>query len=209
MIENFIEKIKISIKLLTSACNYCYILFEVSAEMKNNSEETDVTKLAAYLRARYINDYLPNKINKLDITPIKLQKSLYFLFAYWGLFIRTNKNNSNSVEVDYSNHCDYLFGDKIEAWTYGPVIPKIYILQKNNPSFSNIDINDYLKENLVLKNFIDSLSNELFEVDDFGLVRLSHDDDCWKNNYNENELTHKKEINKEDIINEYITKSFK
>ena len=168
--------------------------------------ETSAIKLAAYIRKSYI-DNQKDIINR-EISPIKLQKSLYFLFAYWGVYVRSNRNNKDSVEVDYSSYRDYLFNEDIQAWTYGPVIPKVYKAQKEDcKELKNVEDN-YLEDKIVLKEFIDGLLPQLFEIDDFGLVRISHEDDCWKKNYNPQDIKHNRVIDKEDIINEYITKAF-
>lgn len=167
----------------------------------------EAIKLALYIKKRYLK-YSKN-INGRDISPIKLQKSLYFLFAYWGQFIRKNKENKNSVEVDYSNYNEYLFEDKIEAWTYGPVVPRVFIAEKTGEMDiykSEYKDNEFFKDELVKKEFIDNLLEQLFEIDDFGLVSISHQDECWKNNYVETDIQHNREIPKEDIINEYSRK---
>lgn len=93
-----------------------------------STEPSEATKLALYIRKRYL--MYEKNITKRIISPIKLQKSLYFLFAYWGQFIRKNKENQDSVEVDYSNYNEFLFDDRIEAWTYGPVIPAVFNAEK-------------------------------------------------------------------------------
>lgn len=93
-----------------------------------NSEPSEAIRLALYVRKRYLN-YQGNTTRRI-ISPIKLQKSLYFLFAYWGQFIRKNKENKDSVEVDYSNYEECLFNDRIEAWTYGPVVPNVFNAEK-------------------------------------------------------------------------------
>ena len=43
-------------------------------------------------------------------------------------------------------------------------------------------------------------------IDDFGLVRISHEDECWKRNYVETDERHNREIPKEEIISEYSAK---
>ena len=91
-------------------------------------ENSEAIKLASYIRKKYL-EYEKNT-TKRNISPIKLQKSLYFLFAYWGQYIRNNKENKDSVEVDYSNYSEFLFNDRIEAWTYGPVLPNVFITEK-------------------------------------------------------------------------------
>lgn len=168
-----------------------------------NKEPSEAIKLALYIRKKYL-EYEKN-VNKRIISPIKLQKSLYFLFAYWGQYIRKNKENQDSVEVDYSNYSEILFNDRIEAWTYGPVIPEVFIAEKAGLLDKKIEEN-YLEEDIIKKEFIDNLLEQLFEIDDFGLVRISHEDECWKKNYIESDEKHDREILKEEIINEYSSK---
>lgn len=166
-------------------------------------EPSEAIKLALYIRKRYLN-YEKNITNRI-ISPIKLQKSLYFLFAYWGQFIRKNKENKDSVEVDYSNYNEFLFDDRIEAWTYGPVVPNVFNEEKMGLLNREPDEN-YLENEIEKKEFIDHLLEQLFEIDDFGLVRISHEDECWKRNYVESDERHNREIPKEEIINEYSSK---
>lgn len=171
-------------------------------------EPSEAIKLALYIRKKYL-EYGGN-IDKRIISPIKLQKSLYFLFAYWGQFIRSNKENRDSVEVDYSYYSEFLFEDRIEAWTYGPVIPEVFTAEKNEfvDYIDYTDQDEYLEDehDIVKKDFIDNLLRQLFAADDFGLVRLSHEDECWKRHYIESDERHNREIPKEEIINEYSTK---
>lgn len=177
-------------------------------ESENHSiEQSDAIKLALYIRRKYFS-YKKNTDGKV-ISPIKLQKSLYFLFAYWGLFIRENKENRDSVEVDYSTYCEYLYNDKIEAWTYGPVIPSVFIAEKEGELENLTDkhyAEDYLEDDSIKKEIIDNLLDQIFDIDDFSLVRISHEDMCWKKNYVETDLKHNREISKEEIIDEYISK---
>ena len=172
---------------------------------KFGSEIPEVIKLALYIKEKYL-EYSENK-NKIDISPIKLQKSLYFLFAYWGQYIKKNQENSESVEVDYSAYSKYLFEDDIEAWTYGPVVPLVFRAEKEHLLEKKKLDKDYLQDNYVKKEFIDFLLPQLFAISDFGLVDLSHQDECWKNHYDENEENHKNVIPKDEIIDEYYNKT--
>lgn len=154
--------------------------------------------LSCYIAKEYFNKY------NRKISNIKLQKSLYFLFAYWGGFMAQNK--LGDVEETF-NYTEYLFGDRIEAWTYGPVIPKVYHDFDDYYNESNIlNIQTMLGANEFVKSFIDDLLSEIFPLSDFKLVDISHDDNCWKDNYNTKDQRHNKEISKEAIINEYINK---
>lgn len=172
-------------------------------EIKDYNKKTEAIRLAMYIKQKYIE--FDKNIDKRIISPIKLQKSLYFLFAYWGQYIRKNKENKDSVEVDYSNYNEYLFEDVIEAWTYGPVVPGVFALERAD-ILPNKAEEGYLEDEPVKKEFIDNLLDQLFEIDDFGLVNISHQDECWKKYYVETDEKHNREIPKEEIIDEYCKK---
>ena len=156
----------------------------------------DAKELAAYIQKKYYDE------KHRQISPIKLQKTLYFLFAYWGGTVRKARINKDFVEEDYSMFDEYLFNDEIEAWVYGPVVPAVY--KENN-------IESAYNENLFegkekVKEFIDDLLKELFEAGDFTLVEVSHNDNAWKNNFDYDDNYHNRIISKEEIIDEYARK---
>ena len=93
----------------------------------------------------------------------------------------------------------------IEAWTYGPVIPNVFIANKEGLLEQDIE-ETYLEDDIDKKEFIDNLLDQLFEVDDFGLVRISHEDECWKKYYIETDEKHDREIPKKEIIDEYVSR---
>ena len=82
----------------------------------------EASDLACYISQKFYDKY------GYEISSIKLQKSLYFLFAYWGGFV--NKSCANFADdrecQEMNKYKRYLFNDRIEAWTYGPVVPEIY-----------------------------------------------------------------------------------
>lgn len=174
-------------------------------EIKNfDTEPSEAIKLSLYIRKKYL-EYARN-IDRREISPIKLQKSLYFLFAYWGQFIYNNKNNKDSVEVDYSNYDEFLYDDVIEAWTYGPVVPTVFFAEKQGYLETLEEDTSYLEDDIMKKEFIDNLLEQLFAIDDFGLVNISHQDECWKRHYYETDERHDREIPKQEIIDEYSRK---
>lgn len=158
--------------------------------------ELDVKELAAYIQKKYFDKY------QREISPIKLQKSLYFLFAYWGGMVRKAKIYPDAVEEDFSKFSEYLFNDEFEAWVYGPVVPTVY-KEENLIKFYNEEMFQGKEK---IKEFIDDLLNDLFGTGDFTLVEISHKDNSWKNNFNYDAEFHNTIINKEDIINEYARK---
>lgn len=156
--------------------------------------------LASYMINKYKAEYSD------DITPIKLQKGLYFLFAFWGGMIRKAKNNKVNAELDVSKYDEYLFEPNFEAWTYGPVDVDIYKEFKyENEKFQNDGESTYrLDCDRFTKDYIDNLLDRIFIANDFGLIDLSHEDNSWKSVYSENS-SHSK-INPESVIEEYAVK---
>ena len=151
----------------------------------------DARELAAYISKKYIE-----KFNK-NVSPVRIQKTLYFCFAYWGGFVRRGKQNNSDISVE--NLSEYLFANKIEAWVYGPVIPDVYFE-------SNID--KYYNSNMFVgkemeKELIDNVIEDTFEINDFRLVDISHKDNAWISKFHYDEQFHNNEIKKEDIISEY------
>lgn len=79
---------------------------------KDNEFYFDCKDLAKYINMKHKEKFGEN------ITPIKLQKSLYFLFAYWGGTIEKGQQNPNFVEEDMSKYKKYLHNGRFQAWTY-------------------------------------------------------------------------------------------
>ena len=80
----------------------------------------DARDLSRYIEWRYFKKFGER------ISQIKLHKMMYFLFAYWGGFIKRGQDNPDYVEEDMSKYKKYLFDGRFEAWTYGPVLIDIY-----------------------------------------------------------------------------------
>ncbi|MBR3614172.1 MAG: DUF4065 domain-containing protein [Clostridia bacterium] len=156
-----------------------------------------VKEFAAYVSNEYFEKFRKN------ISPVRLQKTLYFCFAFWGGFVRKGKilQDNDRQEIDVTEYDEYLFNAKFEAWVYGPVIPEIY--HEHN-------LESYYKENLIddefVKEYIDELLEDINSVSDFRLVDISHQDQAWIRNFEYDDENHSREINKEDIINEYVQK---
>ena len=68
----------------------------------------DKAELVNYMITKHRNDYGD------DISPIKLQKGLYFLFAFWGGQVIKQKNNKNlEIEMNFDEN---LFDADFVAW---------------------------------------------------------------------------------------------
>jgi len=166
----------------------------------------DKKNLVEYIISAY------NERFKRKITPIKLQKSLYFLYAMWGGKIMIASGQSEEdTECDelYGRFTKELFEAQFLAWRYGPIDKEVYDNyrdDKYNFEIENIELqfksNDE-EENFTAKDYIDNLLRRIFITSDFALVDLSHEDKCWKNAVN----TPGQKMSNECILNEYATKS--
>lgn len=172
-------------------------------EMKNVNEPI----LSAKDLACYVLEYYKENVSTETMSDIVLQKSLYFLFAFWGGFIRQGHIDENP---EVSEMSEILFNDQIEAWTYGPVVAQIYYDRKDgvledyfNKEYVGKD--ELFKEQSFLKITLDGILKDLVKVDPFRLVTISHRDKAWQDKY-DGETKHHNVIEKEAIISEYATR---
>lgn len=104
------------------------------------------------------------------ITPLKLQKLLYYAQAF-------NLRDGKGV----------LFSEAIEAWKHGPVVPKIYRAYKDygyftipHQEFDNVDpITDTLKLNPGEIETITEVWKQFGHLDGKFLEELTHQEDPW------------------------------
>lgn len=152
-------------------------------------------EFASYIKYKF-NELKPNIQN---ISPLKLQKSLYFCFAYWGAFAYNGNNSKN--EISDQRFDEYLFNDEIEAWVYGPVVPTVY---RNSDKIEICNPEEMFKGKEYVRDFIDGVLEDVLNASDFRLVNISHEDQCWKKHFHQEEDFHEEEIPKEEIIKEYV-----
>lgn len=157
-------------------------------------------ELAEYIVYKYKIDYNRN------ITPLKLQKSLYLCFAHWGGLIEKGKQANNElVDMNMDSH---LFKEQIEAWSYGPVVKEVYYWFKEEIGADKLEFNNekLFKDNIIVKEFLDDLLDELFKISDFKLVEITHRDKAWQRHFEPLDSTISNIIPHEEIINEYAQK---
>lgn len=151
--------------------------------------------------AGYLNYLHKNKYSR-DISPLKLQKSLFFLFGEWGAFISKSTRDNAGDGKELAKYQKYLFSENIEAWLYGPVVREVY------DNFTNDIISEKeilnTEEKIYAGQFIRDLTSELFELSDFKLVELTHQMNCWKDKFKEEDTIHCNVIDKDTIINEFL-----
>jgi uncharacterized phage-associated protein len=153
----------------------------------------DVDTIAKYLHYK-----------RPEISSIRLQKSLYFLFCYYGAFY-THETIIGECE-GMQSYPEFLFDAEFEAWKFGPVIRDVH--QKSQQGFynnllENERANKIISEtNLEIYTFIEDLTNQLNEISDFMLVERVHMDEVWRHAY----FSGEKIMPKEFIIKEYKQK---
>lgn len=134
-----------------------------------------------------------------EISPVKLQKGLYFLFAF---YINTYaiKPQQDVVETEF-NFPKYLFEADFEAWTYGPVIRDVYLKFKNKEYTPRQYL--FSKENKEIELFIKDVMEMILKKSDFALVDRVQEDIAWQKAYqNKNSNI----INIKNIEDEYLQK---
>lgn len=138
-------------------------------------------------------------------TPIKIQKSLYFVWAFYASMLG-NLNSEQSEMFEVTEYPKELFQAEFEAWQYGPVIEEIWIDSKQGSISGKFDCNEdvLVKDEPIKKEifaFINDLLHQIDGVNDFGLVNRSHMDKAWNSKY-DNKKAHCK-MNNEEIKKEY------
>ena len=152
-----------------------------------------------------IDDLVAHIVNFIDdVTPIKVQKSLYFLYAYYGATFGSidYDNTESEFNILKTKYPTKLFEAKFEAWKYGPVINEVYAKQKQHEYDNIAETIPTISNWNEIRLFIDDLLEQLSVVNDFGLVTRSHQDNAWINAYKPG-LAHC-DMDNEEIINEYI-----
>ena len=131
--------------------------------------------------ARYVINYSNEK--DYGISNLKLQKILYFIQAY---FLMVSKDRQPCFKED------------IEAWDFGPVVQEVYQEFKQYGSGSIPTIDSYVEfsgwdthrvafDDGVIndqdKQFVKEIVDKFSRYSATDLVRLTHNQDPWKNAY--------------------------
>lgn len=119
-----------------------------------------------------------------ELTPIKLQKTLYFLYAiYAGMYSKDTTQIKSEEDFQLP---DELFPARFEAWTYGPVMPAVYVQQKYSGGYS-AEAFEFSNDNIgqKVKEFVEDVSNQTVSKSDFSLVDRSHEDKAWQEAVNQ------------------------
>lgn len=133
----------------------------------------NVARYFCYLASQ---SFIGDNKEREGITNLKLQKILYFAQAYY--LAKLGKP---------------LFGDIIEAWEYGPVVPSIYHQFKNKGNKALICEKDESNISEEDKKILNSIWDTFGGYSASRLVDISHAHSPWKNAYasNKKEISHK------------------
>ena len=110
---------------------------------------------------------------------MKLQKGLYFLFAFY-INTYSIKPENGIIETD-TNFPKYLFQADFEAWAYGPVIRDVYLKFKNK-EFTPRQYS-FSKEDKEIEIFINDVMGMVLKKSDFALIDRVHEDLAWQKAY--------------------------
>lgn len=151
-------------------------------------------------------NYLLYKLN--FPSQLKIQKTLYLLFAFYGATYGKLINEENNSELDSNNYTPFLFKPNFQSWKYGPVDYDVYINFKKEKYKELKSIENILNEDLTLSEksniikFIDNIINQTDEMDDYTLMDRTREDKVWSDSYKNKE----KNMNPYSIVDEYYSK---
>lgn len=183
LLLSLLEKNKSEITLIAyNKCkNKINNLNEISITTTDKDDEITINHIAKYI------------INKLEITPLALQKTLYFIQGF---------------SIAFNNK--FIFKDIPCAWVHGPVYPEIYRKYKvfdYNPIEDNNNLNEAIILNSGDKQLIDSIIKYLSLYNGTILEKITHMETPWINarkGFKPNELS--EEPIKLDDIQDYFIK---
>lgn len=151
---------------------------------------------ADYLAIRYKEQY------REDISILKMNKVLYFCFAYYGAYARAGKNNKENTELEILEDVkEYLFNVEFKAGIYGPYI-EILPRYQNRYLIQDTYIEDIYNSE-VLK-YLDPLIRDLFNANEFDLMDISKKDEEYKRSKDNNYGI----MDNDKIIDEYCKRRF-
>jgi len=113
--------------------------------------------------------------NQELLSNMKLQKLLYYA---QGLYLVLNNTP--------------LFEEKIEAWTYGPVVPTLYHRYKELGA-NGIPADPQFDPSLIdqeTKDFLDEIYDVFGQFSAIRLMEIAHLDQCWIDAGSGNEISH-------------------
>ena len=110
-------------------------------------------------------------LSKKALTHKKLQKLVYYAYAW---FIALNNENKNDIQ-------NILFDEQPEAWLHGPVFPSLYNEYKYSSWNEIKKVDNVILENEDLESFLNDVWNKFGEYSADQLEYMTHQETPWKN----------------------------
>ncbi len=158
-----------------------------------------ITHIANFIKQRYKEQF------KKEISPIKLHKTIYFLYEYWAKEILRNIRLEEVGNIENSELGEYfhkykdktLFDVEFLAGGFGPYIEKVKDIPKLN---KNVPTPKALQNDKTLYSWFNKILLMTFNSNDFALAEHSQKSRVWK-------WANKKEdriMNNEELIREVV-----
>ena len=110
-------------------------------------------------------------LTKKELTPKKIQKLVYYAYAW---FIALNNQDADNIQY-------VLFDEEPEAWIHGPVFPSLYNKYRDY-GFNEVSQGDNVEiKNEDLISFLDEVWKIFGKYSADELEYMTHQEDPWKN----------------------------
>lgn len=133
------------------------------------------------------------KYKNPGISSLRLQKTLYFLFAFYG-----------NIFGEREGFPKYLFDEDFEAWAMGASLKSIYEGNRKGIIGKKEYLSKSNKDEQVL-NMVDEAMQSINKIGDFYLIERTQQDEAWRNAYKEAYRENKKYgvMDRDEIIKDY------
>lgn len=136
----------------------------VNSALQKNENLTDSATVEPEDKIDYVVQYF--LLNSADITPLALQKQLYFAQGFYNAFTG-----------------EFLFHNNCEAWVHGPVYRSVYYKYKDY-GYNPIEEKDYeygdIKLTTVEKELLDSIVRNFGCYSGKVLEKMTHAEEPWR-----------------------------
>lgn len=166
--------------------NISNVTYNKSMEVVKNLKKNEVCVDTEYSKLIRVSKYIISKM--YDVTPLALQKLLYYSQAFYNMF--TEKN---------------LFEDDCEAWVYGPVYREVYDYYKDYKGRGINSDEDIRLDNYIEEYVVDAVIKYFGCYNTSILVSMTHLEKPWifsRKWLKEDEASNK--IIEKDLINSYF-----
>ena len=166
--------------------NISNVTYNKSMEAIRNLKRNEISADIEYSKLIRVSKYIISKM--YDVTPLALQKLLYYSQAFYNMF--TEKN---------------LFEDDCEAWVYGPVYREVYDYYKDYKGKGINSDEDIRLDNYIEEYVVDAVIRYFGCYNTSILVSMTHLEKPWifsRKGLSDDQASNK--IIEKDLINSYF-----